>query len=300
MKVHLLLITLLTLLLTASTQPNRESSAVEESVQDTKKLVLVAGRASHSTGTHEFRAGVLLFERCLAGVSNVEVDTHFEGWPEDDSALEGADAIVLFMDGGGRHPVVQDGRLDLMQRHIDNGVGFAAMHYGVEVPADNGGDQFKEWIGGHYETNYSANPIWEAHYENIPNHPIGRGVESFSAQDEWYFSIRFRPDMVGVTPLLVAYPSDETRDGPYVHPRGPYDHIVERKGESEIMSWAVERADGGRGFGFTGGHFHNNWGDENYRKFVLNAFVWLTGADVPENGVGCTVTEEDLQQNLDE
>jgi hypothetical protein len=54
-----------------------------------------------------------------------------------------------------------------------------------------------------------------------------------------------------------------------------------------------------RGFGFTGGHYHKNWGDENSRRLVLNAILWIAGADVPANGVQSTVTAEELKANLD-
>jgi hypothetical protein len=63
--------------------------------------------------------------------------------------------------------------------------------------------------------------------------------------------------------------------------------------------WSLERADGGRGFGFTGGHFHKNWGNADFRKTVLNALLWVTKVDVPGGGVESTVTEEDLGKNLD-
>lgn len=281
-------------------EKSSDVAAGEREPNETKHLVLVAGGPSHSTGTHEHRAGVLIMERCLQNVPDLEVSTHFGGWPSDNSAFDGADAVHLFMDGGGRHSVVQGDRLQLMQQLIDEGMSFGSMHYATEVPAENGGDQYKEWIGGHYETYYSANPIWEAEFNNMANHPVMQGVEPFSVRDEWYFSIRFRPDMVGVTPLLVAKPSDDTRDGPYVSPQGPYDHIVERKGASEVLSWVVERKDGGRGFGFTGGHFHENWGNDGFRTYVLNALVWLSGAEVPAEGVQCRITEADLQENLDE
>ncbi len=264
-----------------------------------RHLILVAGGPSHATGEHEHRAGILLMEQCLSDVPGLNVSAHFDGWPDDDTVFDGADAIHLFMDGGGGHPVIQDRRLELMQEHIDRGVSLGAMHYAVEVPEDDGGEQFMDWIGGYYETHFSVNPFWEPHFDNLPNHPILSGVAPFSVRDEWYFSIRFREDQVGVTPLLVDAPSDDTRDGPYVHPQGPYDHIVDQKGKSEIVSWAVERMDGGRGFGFTGGHFHENWGDDNFRKYVLNALVWLSGLEVPANGVECMITEEQLQENLD-
>jgi hypothetical protein len=124
-------------------------------------------------------------------------------------------------------------------------------------------------------------------------------VKPFSTEDEWYMSIRFRPEMKGVTSILVAKPSDKVRKGPYVYPKGPYDHIVAASGQDETMMWCVEREDGGRGFGFTGGHKHKNWGNENHRKVVLNALVWLCKLEVPAGGVESTVSDEDLQQNLD-
>jgi hypothetical protein len=65
------------------------------------------------------------------------------------------------------------------------------------------------------------------------------------------------------------------------------------------MMWVAEREGGGRGFGFTGGHRHVNWGNENFRKVVLNALLWIAKAEVPANGVNCAVTEEDLKNNLD-
>ena len=101
------------------------------------------------------------------------------------------------------------------------------------------------------------------------------------------------------TPILVAKPSDDVRKGPYVYPRGPYDHIIAASGREEIMMWAYERPDGGRGFGFTGGHTHANWGDPNQRKVFLNALLWLAKAEVAPNGVESTVTPEQLKENLD-
>jgi len=101
------------------------------------------------------------------------------------------------------------------------------------------------------------------------------------------------------TSILVAKPSDDVRKGPYVHPKGPYPHIVANNGREETMMWTYERKDGGRGFGFTGGHTHANWGDENQRKVVLNAIVWIAKAEVPRNGVESTVTPEQLSANLD-
>ena len=79
----------------------------------------------------------------------------------------------------------------------------------------------------------------------------------------------------------------------------PLPVIVEASGRLEAMMWAVERPDGGRGFGFTGGHAHKNWGNDDFRTLVLNAIVWSAKVDIPSTGVKCGVSEEELKQNLD-
>ncbi len=65
------------------------------------------------------------------------------------------------------------------------------------------------------------------------------------------------------------------------------------------MMWAVERPDGGRGYGFTGGHFHDNWGNENFRKVVLNALLWISHVEVPADGVASSLSPDQLNANLD-
>ena len=88
------------------------------------------------------------------------------------------------------------------------------------------------------------------------------------------------------------------RDGP--HEGNPDVRKSVAEGKSEEMAWAFDRADGiGRGFGFTGAHYHRNWGDDNFRKLVLNAILWTAKAKVPKNGVESHVTEEQLKLNLD-
>ncbi|HWN95949.1 MAG TPA: ThuA domain-containing protein [Methylomirabilota bacterium] len=264
-----------------------------------KKIVLIAGRPSHPPGMHEFRAGSLLLKKCLDTVPGVVTAVYSNGWPNVENAFEGADAVVIYADGGGGHPAIKDDHKQVLNALAGKGVGLGFMHYGVEIPRTNGGPEFLEWIGGYYESQFSVNPMWSPQYEKFAGHPITRGVKPFSNRDEWYFNMRWREDQKGITPILVATPSDDVRDGPYVHPKGPYDHIVKASGREETMMWAYERPNGGRGLGFTGGHTHANWGNPNQRKVVLNALLWLARAEVPPNGVECAVSDEDLKQNLD-
>ncbi|MGH7170228.1 MAG: ThuA domain-containing protein [Gemmataceae bacterium] len=264
-----------------------------------KKLVLLAGRPSHGPMEHEFNAGILLLKKCLARVSGLEVVHHRNGWPDSEKAFEGASGILLYADGGGGHPFIQDGRLSIVGDLMSRGVGLMCAHFAVEVPKDRGGKQFQDWIGGYYEHQWSCNPMWTPEFSDLPKHPITHGVKPFSIRDEWYFNMRFRPVSKDIKPILAAKPSDTVRDGPYVYPRGPYAHIQKAKGRTETMMWAVERKDGGRGVGFTGGHFHHNWKDDNFRKVVLNAAVWICKADVPKDGVPSTVSEGEIKENLD-
>lgn len=274
-----------------------------------RKLVLIAGKPSHPPLMHEFRAGCLLLQKGLSEVPGLVVEVADGGWVKDEEIFKSADAIVIYADGGGGHPAVQGQRKELLDGLAKRGVGLGFMHYGVEVQAEKGGPEFLRWIGGYYENAFSCNPIWEPHFETVPVHPITAGVQPFQIRDEWYFNMRFVPGFSAAsqgeasgmkfTPLLVAKPSDDVRDGPYVYPAGPYPHITAASGRPEAMMWCVERPDGGRGFGFTGGHFHMNWAQSDFRRCVLNALVWVTGATVPKGGVDSRVSEEDLKQNLD-
>lgn len=265
-----------------------------------KKVVLIAGKPSHPPGMHEFRAGMLLLKQCLDGVSGVSAVVHSNGWPADaKSAFADAAAVVIYADGGRGHPAVQGDHAQVLGELVKKKVGLGFMHYGVEILATNGGPEFLDWIGGYYEHAYSVNPMWTPQFEKFPAHPVARGVKPFSNRDEWYFNMRWRPDAKKFTPILVARPSDDVRKGPYVHPKGPYPHIVEASGRDETMMWAYERPDGGRGFGFTGGHTHANWANDNQRKAVLNAMLWIARAEVPSTGVESTVTAEHMAANLD-
>ncbi|MBA4188687.1 MAG: hypothetical protein C0467_11870 [Planctomycetaceae bacterium] len=264
-----------------------------------KKLVLIAGTPSHGPGDHEFNAGVLLLDKCLKDVKGLETTVFKNGYPKDDSALDTADGILCYADGGGGHPLIREKRLERIGKLMAKGTGLMCAHYGVEVPKDLGGPEFRDWIGGYYESMFSCNPMWKPEFTEFPKHPIANGVKPFSVKDEWYMNMRFREDMKAITPILVAKPSDAVRDGPYVYPKGPYKHIQENKGRNETMMWATERTDGGRGVGFTGGHFHRNWLDDNFRKVVLNALLWICKVEVPNDGVASTVSDEEIKANWD-
>jgi type 1 glutamine amidotransferase len=263
-----------------------------------KKIVMVSGRSSHRPGDHEFHAGVLLLKKCLDQVPGIVSVVYKHGWPSDPTAFDNADAILFYMDGGAGHPVIQGDRLIQINRLAKQGIGIACAHYAVEVPKERGGPEFLDWIGGYFETDWSVNPHWVAKFESLPEHPITRGVKPLEINDEWYYHMRFRENMEHTTPILTAIPPKSTLsrpDGP--HSGNP--HVRATAGQPQHVAWAVEREDGGRGFGFTGGHYHKNWGDDNFRKLFLNALVWVAKAEVPAEGIASSISPEDLEKDLD-
>jgi hypothetical protein len=266
-----------------------------------RKIVLIAGTPSHGPGDHEHRAGMMLLAQCLNTVPGIQTVVVSNGWPADLGVFENAAAVALYADGGGGHPFIQGDRLRVIDDMAERGVGLGFIHYAVEVPKDRGGPQFVEWVGGYFETHWSVNPHWRANFERLPEHPATRGVQPFQSQDEWYYHMRFAPGLAGVTPILTALPPAATLerpDGPHSNNPDVRRAVLEEKQPQHVM-WVFDRPGGGRGFGFTGGHFHREWGNDNFRRVVLNALVWIAGAEVPSGGVRSSVTAEQLKANLD-
>jgi type 1 glutamine amidotransferase len=253
------------------------------------KIVLVAGRQSHGSGDHEFFAGSAILMNLLKQTPGIYPVMARDGWPKNPATFEGAKAVVFYMDGGSGHPILNKDHKAVVQKLIDNKVGFVNLHYAVEYPKSESAHVL-QWLGGYYETGYSTNPHWDADIASLPDHPITRGVKPFKIRDEWYFNIRFKPEDAKVIPILKATPPDGVRGTP---------SAKENKGRSETLAWAFDRADGGRSFGFTGGHTHKNWGDENFRRVVVNAILWSAGVEIPKGGAKVDLDPDDLKRNLD-
>src|SRR5882757_1180337 len=103
-----------------------------------KKIVFVAGSPSHGPGEHEHRAGCLLLQSCLDKVPGITSIVYSNGWPQDPNAFDGAASIVIYSDGGGGHPALQDGHLKTLDPLMKKGVGLACIHYATEPTLEKG------------------------------------------------------------------------------------------------------------------------------------------------------------------
>src|SRR5262249_32670185 len=152
--------------------------------------------------------------------------------------------------------------------------GFMAIHFGVEVDKGEQGKHYLQWMGGYFELFWSVNPWWTPEFKDLPTHAVTRGVGPFSVNDEWYYHMRFVAGMKGVTPILSAVPPLKTISGEKAKPSGrggnPDVYKAVAAKQKQVMAWAYERPDGGRGFGFTGYHKHDNLGNASFRTLLAN------------------------------
>ena len=284
------------------------------------KIAFIAGPDSHSYGQHEYNAGLLFLadslERFVSGkeiwkegrrapqiIVKVFCDVKPDAPALADPFIESADAVVVFSDGAQFYPLT--GHSPLLYRMKNAGKGFVFLHYALcasqaptrEPPTERTPNEkfVLEATGGMYETFRSVNPFFTGDVSVVSGHPVARGVRPFSIWDEWYYSMRFLNDLSTeeildpsketiVKAILTAVPPDATRQKPDgAHSGNPY--VRSRLGKSEILAWAIERPDGGRGFGFTGGDQHINFAHPDFRKVILNGIVWTAGLEIPQQGI---------------
>ena len=79
-----------------------------------KKIVLIAGKPSHGPAQHEHRAGCLLIKNCLDNIPGISSVVYSNGWPNEAGAFDGADAIIIYADGGDGHPAIQKDHLQIL------------------------------------------------------------------------------------------------------------------------------------------------------------------------------------------
>ena len=264
-------------------------SVIIEKNNDSKNIVLLAGPRSHGPGVHDYDRDLILLKHCLDTSPNLKgiiTELHLSGWPKNPETLDGADCIVLFSDGcdhdESKHPFMVGERMKVIGKQMARGCGLVVQHYSTFAPKRYG-ENYLEWVGGYfdYETGNTPNKWYSAigwaTATLMPatlDHQILHGVGPFVHREEYYYRIRFRENDPRLTPIWTV--------------------TIPGEADPQIVAWAVERKDGGRGFATTCGHAHDSFVKlEQYRKLYLNAIVWTAGLDVPAGGV-----ESNLPKNL--
>lgn len=271
----------------------------------TKEIVFLAGPKDHGApGRHEYEKDLRVIAYCLENASNlkgVSTKVYVGKAPQDLNELQNAAAIVIHSssdrDPKENHPLfpqdpsVNHGRYDpqttaylkQFDALVSKGVGVVIFHYALWAENYTARDYYLKWIGGLWVQGFSRNPSgdWKVELKNT-NHPIHRGVKPWSFREEIFYN-PVLADPERRTDLLIGHPVKVMWYG--ARPVG-----------SQVAAWAYNREDGGRGFAYGGLDFHDNWLNEDVRRFVLNGVVWAAGMEVPAGGVSCALTEETLKR----
>jgi hypothetical protein len=251
------------------------------------KIVLLAGSPSNKPGQHEYFAGCALLQEWLATVPGVAPVMVADGWPKNEAVLDGARAVVFYMDGGPKLPFLTPKRRAKVQALADAGTGFIVLHQAVDCPADLA-PSFKEWFGAAFQPDIGCRGHWDVNFDAVNSHAVTSGMKPFELlKDGWLYNLHFAEK--GVTPLLAAQMPDTSRKT---------EHAKAHAGRAETVAWAFERANSGRSVGFTGCDLHASWAVPGQRRLLINALLWTAKLPVPAAGAA-TDSPVDLTRNLD-
>jgi trehalose utilization protein len=257
---------------------------LEEQPKDAKlaKIVFIAGSNYYKPGEHEYIGGCALLMDLVRQTPGVFPVLAFD-WPKDPKTFENAKAVVFFLDGGDKHPVLKGGKLIQTLKLAEDGVGLVMLHQGVDIHKDFG-DPMQEWMGAVWEKGYSQRAHWVYEFYDFPKHPITRGVKKFKIDDGYLYKLRFVAELKKVTPLLRT-----------VNPKT----AGAKLDDASIVSWAYEREGGGRSFAFTGGHLHASFAEEGYRRILVNGILWSANVEIPSAGAPVALTTAELNRSIE-
>ena len=230
------------------------------------------GPGGHPAGTHEYRAERAAAEALRStrrtDVGSVKVEVHTDGWPRDPATLDDADTIVVLSDGADRnaadHPLLAGDRLARARRQMASRLRAGGDPLdGIRAAGPRRATKFLEWIGGYfdYQSGTRANQ-WYSKIQTANDDPAsGYARASDLSRAE---SVR------AARRVLLQHSLSRARSAAGADPGDPDSRRIARTRSSPGPSSAATAA---RGFGFTGGHFFDNWGVDNFRRMVLNAIV---------------------------
>lgn len=258
---------------------------------ETKKILFLAGPRDHGgPGRHEYERDLRTLAESFDNASNlknVTTQVIVGRLPRDLEAVKDA-AVIVINSSSDRaeketHPLFPpdpttnhrnyDEETTAYLKALDDllqekKIGVVVFHYALWAENWRARDYYMKWLGGLWVQIGSRNPVdeWSMTFEN-ERHPILNGVKPWTFRDE-VFCRFFLPNDAKRTDLLLGTPQKDTGG------IGP-----------QIVSWAYEREDGGRGFVFGGQDFRDNLANDNYRRFLLNGIAWAAQIDIPDEGI---------------
>lgn len=234
------------------------------------KIVLIGHKPDHPFGSHMYLHECGLLAKCLNQTQGVEAVVS-DGWPKDAAVLDGVRGIVLYSSPGG-NILLTGPHAKQAEQLLADGVGYTAVHWATGATGEGLGERYLGVLGGWFDTSFGGLDIVPTKLVRIGDeHPIFHGWDEFTLRDEIYLKTRLAPE---AQPILK----------------------VDVKGTDQVVGWVYQRpgSKDGRSFGLTLGHFHDNFGIEEFRRAIVNGILWTAHVEVPKSGAPVEVTAQDL------
>jgi type 1 glutamine amidotransferase len=231
-----------------------------------KKLLLIGqGPDGHPPTTHEYMDGLKVLEKTLKPVKGLDItlvnaDGKWENGPE---LIDRSDAIVLFVSEGAKWIQQDEKRIAALKRAANRKAGLVGLHWGIGCKDAQYIDDFLALLGGCHGGPDRKYQVVETDLMPAEKHPVANGLSTFRIKDEFYYKLKLVKPEGSVKPVLTA----------------------KIDGEQQPVAWTWDRPDGGRSFGFSGIHFHENWKRAEYRRLVGQGVLWTCNVDIPSKGL---------------
>ena len=234
------------------------------------RVLLIPTKLDHPWATHMYTDVCRILAACLNQSPGVEAVVSPElDWPKDERILDDVDAIVYYSRPSGDIFLAPEHKAQaeaLMKR----GVGFVAIHWSTGVEKELS-TPFLDLLGGWFNFDHASVKIDTQPLKMLAaDHPICHGWDPYPLHDEFYLNLKFHP---AARPIL----------------------SVNVDGVDQTVAWVLDRPDGGRSFGSTLGHFHENFALPAFRRMLVNGILWSARAEVPLAGAPVDVDHQLLE-----
>lgn len=241
-------------------------------------LLIGQGPDGHPRSTHEYNAAAGLMAKLLSRTKQLQtIPVSADGdWKEGPELLDGADSAVVFVSQGAAWIQEDAQRLTAFQRLAKRKGGLVCLHWGMGTRDAKNIKAFVDLFGGCHGGPDRRYKVVDVRTQLAgDSHPVLNGIEALDVHEEFYFKLKM----------------------PGAKPAGRYTPLIRVNIEDEdhMVSWAWERPDGGRSFGFSGLHFHENWKHEAYRRLITQAVLWTLDREIPDEGVPVPIKDSDLK-----
>ncbi len=240
------------------------------------KRLLLLGQSpdSHPKSTHEYLPGVRMVAALLKDTPGLEtqVINADEPWPQGPELLKQADGAVIFLSQGAKWLSDDPRRKAAFADLASRGGGISALHWGMGTQDAKNIAAFLRLVGGCHGGPDRKYKVVEATCQ-VADNPIMQGIDDFRVREEFYYRLKFVKANPQVRPALK----------------------VSIDGKLETVAWTWRRPDGGRSFGFSGLHFHDNWRLPEYQRMVAQGILWTMKLPSPGSDLNLVVDEDLLK-----